>query len=423
MQRPIIATVFGAFVLILFFVDNSIAAEKAPFEYFSNPWNVVGLRDYNYGARISPTNEVFLADKGVLRFRFGRNESPFPRGKTKTALEGWIPVIATWADDGAVRYDFQFWATPLPSVKDWRKAFAWPTEGENFLVWTTVTVTNRGSKPVDAKLVAECVSPKPTRINKKSYTWKSGPKAPAPFTKTFAWKLKPNESVTACVRTPFEAIDNSAAFDDEDAAVWLQRTIEYWKNLMDSVARIDVPDRKATEALRAAHVCQLIASDHGELHGGEGYSTTSSTSATGPTRSWNWKRPGSGMARPKGHRVLPPPPTSRRPLRDASRINSTPTGRPSGCSGNTAKITGDRTWLEEVYPQMRKAADWTMRARRLGAGRFALRRVAAECRRRRRISLGRQTSTSSATTSGTSAGCSARPTPPASWARATTPQN
>jgi hypothetical protein len=27
------------------------------------------------------------------------------------------------------------WSTPLPSVKDWQKAFDWPTEGENFLNW------------------------------------------------------------------------------------------------------------------------------------------------------------------------------------------------------------------------------------------------------------------------------------------------
>ena len=36
-------------------------------------------------------------------------------------------------------------------------------------------------------------------------------------------------------------------------------------------ARIEVPCQKATQALLAAHVCQLLASDHGVLHGGEGF--------------------------------------------------------------------------------------------------------------------------------------------------------
>ena len=40
---------------------------------------------------------------------------------------------------------------------------------------------------------------------------------------------------------------------------------------MAKAARIEVPCEKATEALRAAHVCQLLVSDHGVLHGGEGF--------------------------------------------------------------------------------------------------------------------------------------------------------
>ncbi len=40
---------------------------------------------------------------------------------------------------------------------------------------------------------------------------------------------------------------------------------------MEDACRITVPSRKATEAMLAAHVCQLIASGHGELHGGEGF--------------------------------------------------------------------------------------------------------------------------------------------------------
>ena len=40
---------------------------------------------------------------------------------------------------------------------------------------------------------------------------------------------------------------------------------------MAKATHIEVPCEKATQALRAAHVCQLIASDHGVLHGGEGF--------------------------------------------------------------------------------------------------------------------------------------------------------
>ena len=75
----------------------------------------------------------------------------------------------------------------------------------------------------------------------------------------------------AVVRTPFAAVPDPAVFDRADPEVWLQRTVDYWKKRVLGGARIAVPCRKATEALLAAHVCQLIANDHGELHGGEGF--------------------------------------------------------------------------------------------------------------------------------------------------------
>ena len=57
----------------------------------------------------------------------------------------------------------------------------------------------------------------------------------------------------------------------EDPETLVGRTVEYWQGVMAGAAKIEVPCRKATEALKAAHVCQLIASDHGSIQGGEGF--------------------------------------------------------------------------------------------------------------------------------------------------------
>ncbi len=40
----------------------------------------------------------------------------------------------------------------MPNVKDWRKAYDWPTEGENFLVWARYKATNTSNKPAEAKV-------------------------------------------------------------------------------------------------------------------------------------------------------------------------------------------------------------------------------------------------------------------------------
>ncbi|KKK76593.1 hypothetical protein LCGC14_2862060, partial [marine sediment metagenome] len=73
------------------------------------------------------------------------------------------------------------------------------------------------------------------------------------------------------MRIPFWPVEDAAAFADADPDVWLDRTVQYWKGALSKAAHIEVPCRKATEALLAAHVCQLIANDHGEVHGGEGF--------------------------------------------------------------------------------------------------------------------------------------------------------
>ncbi|MCX5670127.1 MAG: hypothetical protein NTU94_02245 [Planctomycetota bacterium] len=108
-------------VLVLAGTCSQAWAEE-PFDYFRNSWNVVGLKDYRDGARITPDNKIQLAGNRVT-LRFGRDLAPLGRKQTKLLADGYLPIVLLSAADGPVRYDFTLWATPLPSVKDWRKAF------------------------------------------------------------------------------------------------------------------------------------------------------------------------------------------------------------------------------------------------------------------------------------------------------------
>ena len=127
-----------------------LAADE-PFDYFRNSWNVIGLKDYAQGTRLTPDNRLLLAAGREVQIRFGRNLQPLSRQQVKTLLDGWLPVILLTAHDGDVRYDFRLWATPLPTVSDWQKAFDWPSETENYLNWIVATVTNGGTQAADAK--------------------------------------------------------------------------------------------------------------------------------------------------------------------------------------------------------------------------------------------------------------------------------
>ena len=81
----------------------------------------------------------------------------------------------------------------------------------------------------------------------------------------------PGESREGCFRDSLCRFRRRTRGTRRIPKLWLDRTVEYWQGLMDRAAKIEVPCRKATDALRAAHVCQLIASDHGVIKGGEGF--------------------------------------------------------------------------------------------------------------------------------------------------------
>jgi hypothetical protein len=321
----------------------SIQAEE-PFDYYSNSWNVIGLKDYNNGSQITPSNELLLSGGDKLQLRFGNSLTPLDSKQIKTLREGWLPIILLSEQDGAVRYDFTVWATPLPTVKDWRRAFDWPTEGENFLNWITVKVTNTGSDRAEAKFASEILGESRKEKHENS------------------WSLASGESVEDCVRVPFAAGPDSIAIDKEDPKVWLDRTEEYWRGVLASATQIEVPCRKSVETLKTAHVLQLITNDHGMMHPGEGpydefyvrdaayqileLEEAGMNDAAQKAIEWFFK-----FQKSDG--------------RFESQDNELDgNGQALWAFWQYGRITNDRAWLEKVYPRMMEACRWTMKTRR-----------------------------------------------------------
>ncbi len=334
-----------------------------PFDYYDNSWSVIGLKDYARGTRITPDNRLMIgttigtdekeADKASVRIRFGRELAPLGREQTKTLMDGWLPVNLLTAQDGPVRYEFTMWATPLPSAKDWRKAFDWPEDGDNFLNWIAVRAVNTGSEACPGKLRFEQAGP---------YEKDEHPVPSLATPRDFSWTLEPGKSVECFVAIPWEPVKD-ADYMHEDAKLWLERTVEYWRGVMAGAAIIRVPDEKATQALLAAHVCQLIASDHGEIHGGEGFYDEFYI-RDGAYQVMELEEAGLGDA---ARKAIEPFTTHQRDdgCFETQKGQFDANGQAQWALWQCGKITGDRQWLERVYPQMRKAADWAMQARRI----------------------------------------------------------
>ena len=356
----------GRFRLIVIVLAAALQAGAGePFDYFDNSWSVIGLKDYARGTRITPDNKLMIgastgtsekeAEKASVQIRFGRDLEPLSRAQTKRLMDGWLPVVLLTAEDGPVRYEFTFWATPLPSVKDWQKAFDRPAEGENFLNWIRVRAVNTGNAACEAKLMIEQAGP----YEKEKH--------PAPSLATpleFAWLVEPGKSVECALAIPWELVDG-ADFSQEDPNVWLDRTIEYWRGVMADAASIRVPCEKATQAYLAAHVCQLIASDHGELHGGEGFYDEFYI-RDGAYQVMELEE--AGLSEPARNAIE----VYTKHQRDDGRFESQKNqfdanGQALWALWQYYEITGDQAWLERVYPQMHKACDWIMKTRRTNA--------------------------------------------------------
>ena len=343
-------------------VADGRASAPLPFNYFVNDWNAVGLKDYKKGTRITPFTRLIMAGDAeetyhepdaTVQLRFGRKLTPFGMGHTKTCLDGWMPIILISAEDGPVRYDLTFWSTPMPTVKDWRKAYDWPTEGGNFLTWILIKAANTGAVEEAARFRVEQWGEKFTKDNHPV------PRLKEPM--DFSWSLAPGETAEGVVRLPFYPVKDYAQLDREDYRLWLNRTMKYWQETLAQGTRIEVPCEKAVNAFKFSNAHQLIASDLGEVRGGEG------------VYDCFWIRDGAYqvMALEEGGFLDNARMTMKSYLQHQGsngRFDSQGQFDANGMAPwvlwQFGKITGDKQFLAEVYPAMRRAADFTNRTRR-----------------------------------------------------------
>lgn len=317
------------------------------FDYFTNSWCVIGLKDYRNATRVTPKNRLLLGNNAVVEIRFGGDLAPLGQHHTKRLLHGWLPVILLRADDGSVRYKFTLWATPLPQAKDWKRAFDWPTEGDNFLNWILVEASNNGDEAAGAKVVVRGIA--------SGDSWQ----------REFEWSLPPGKSADGVVRVPFMPLEKEQNFEKEDPELWLNRTEQYWKDLLAKAARIEVPCEKATHGLLASHVYQLITGDHGVPKAGEGF-YDSFYIRDGAYQVMQFEEAGlTDVAKRAMESFLEHQRADGRFESQAGEFDAN--GQAIWALWQFYKITGDRGFLERAYPKMLKAAEWITTTRQEAA--------------------------------------------------------
>jgi hypothetical protein len=269
----------------------SLKNVRDPFDYFSNSWAVIGLKDYPDATRISPLGEFLLGDKAVCRILVGEKLTPLDNRVRKTLEKGYLPVVGfDFVLNGTVEYEIEAFACPLPSFG--QAGYNWPLD-PNFLNLVRVSLRNRTGTPQTAAFGLGWKSPAPVSAGTLPFgnAWavtagdlfvgtiaaSSGLRVTAAGDKLqVRTELPAGGSETAVLCLPYHALEkpgDSAALDlaQLDFDRWQARTCQFWENLLARGAQLDLPEGKVRESYLASLVYQFIGRDKGELHAGEGF--------------------------------------------------------------------------------------------------------------------------------------------------------
>ncbi|MGB9626463.1 MAG: hypothetical protein ACPMAQ_16535, partial [Phycisphaerae bacterium] len=123
------------------------------FDYFSNSWAMVGLKDYVHATRITPRCELVLADGLLCRPLVGKPLRPLNHRIFKILREYYLPIVSyDFVANDRVQYTVDMLACPMDPAD--KAAFHWPVQ-DNYLNLVCVRMTNRRAISSDADFAFE----------------------------------------------------------------------------------------------------------------------------------------------------------------------------------------------------------------------------------------------------------------------------
>ncbi len=385
-----------------------------PYEYFSNPWTVVGLKDYRDGTRISPDGTLFLGEGITFRFLAGESYAPLPvsivRSLEKDSISSLeepdgasfdvaLPIVHLfWEEGEKVSYEFIIFATPLNPAES--PSYDHSIGSENYLNQVCVRIRSELSDAVrapvgvslsrvfsapepiepsgrtvryvcreDGKLIFLAGLPEGTSMEKVGDSLRWGvplsqngvadlyliiPHAPLPEGEPLRGIPLGGQQGGGVKK---RVVPGSPAYFTEVC----RRTKGFWMDLLRKGAMIGVPEEKPSLTYYASLVYTFIGRDGTVIKPGEGFYDDF------------YLRDGAFQVHAldlagftsEGEESLAHFLTFQKPEGQFISQQGELDGNGQALWGLYAhyELTGDRAWLGEVYPAATKAVSWLRRAR------------------------------------------------------------
>jgi len=354
--------------LALTIAFGAAVAVDEPFNYFRNPWTLVGLQDYPDGTRISPRGSLMFASGAEVSLLAGAPPRVLGAENLWTLTRGRLPIAKLALKRDGVRYAIEVFAAPMPQGGEWRYSGG----DTNYVTHVWVRAANPGREAADSGFAIRWNEVgAPTRCDirgdRAALTNERGDVAyamPARSLETSvdrraaSWRLRlaPGQAVDLAIALPAQPVSPDAGVVEASPLAWREQCLRYWERTLARGSRFSFPEAKAEETFYASLVYQLIGNDEGVVKAGEGFYDAFFL-RDGSYQIWSYHLAGFGA---EAHRAIEHLRTYQKP--DGQFVSQEPeldgNGQALWAIWNHYAFTRDRAWLAAAYPQMRRGVEW-----------------------------------------------------------------
>lgn len=356
-------------------------------EYFENSYSLIGLKDYMTGTRITPNVAMKLQQARKVSLAAATTNGafmPYNNQVIKELKKGYLPVVTTdIVIEEALRYRTEMFVGPLKNAP----LDGMDTTEENYINYLHVTMGNVSAGKQTAAMRLDITEHFSTEVaSVRDLQLRDNGSHKIGFVNgqvLFILKKQDNVKVAvenaALVITAELPSKAEAAFEIRFAAMLiddadllrpevayetaLQEVEQFWENFLNQGTQIELPNEKAINTLKASIVYTFITRDRGEIHPGEefydlfwvrdavfiNYSIQMMNFTKDAYDSLDafWKCTENEDGSLMSHE---------------GQLDGT--GQGLWGLYQYYKLSRDDAWLTNVYPRLKRAADWILNTRR-----------------------------------------------------------